>query len=58
VGNLHTGAVTLDTADDNFVHLGGVIEVPPGSFASVSVSATATSAVLSIGLVWMELPNA
>lgn len=57
-GHVHTGAITVDTDDDNWVHLGGVIEVPPGSFAAVSASATLSSAVMQIGLIWMELPNA
>jgi hypothetical protein len=57
LGHVHTGAITLDTDDDNTVHLGGVIAVPPGYFAAVSASATLTSAVLSIGLVWLEVPN-
>ena len=57
-GHVHTGAITVDTDDDNWIHLGGVIEVPPGSFVSPSASATLTTAVIQIGLVWMELPNA
>ena len=56
-GHIHTGAITLDTDDDNFVHLGGVIAIPPGYFASVSTSETLTTAVISIGLVWLEVPN-
>ncbi len=56
IGHVHTGALTTDTDDDNVVHLGGCIVVPPGSFCSVSASATLTTAVLSIGLVWLEIP--
>lgn len=56
-GGVGTGALTVYPTDDNFIHLGGLIEVPPGSFASVSASATLSTAVMSIGLIWMELPN-
>jgi hypothetical protein len=57
LGRVHTGAITVDSDDDNFVHLGGVIAVPPGSFASVSPFAALTSAVMQVGLVWLEVPN-
>ena len=55
-GHIHTGAITVDTDDDNWVHLGGCIMVPPGSFTSPSASATLTSAVMQIALVWQEVP--
>lgn len=56
-GHVHTGAITVDTDDDNFIHLGGLCRVSPGYFAAVSASATLTTAVLSIGLVWVEIQN-
>lgn len=56
-GGVGTGALTVYPTDDNFIHLGGLIEVPPGAFASVSASATLTTGVFQIGLIWMELPN-
>lgn len=56
-GHVHTGAVTLDTDDDNFIHLGGLCSVSPGYFASVAASATLTAAVISIGITWIEIPN-
>ncbi len=56
VGLVHTGALTVDTTDDNWVDLGGAIVVPPGAWASVAASATLTSAVMQIGLVWAEVP--
>lgn len=58
VGTIGTGALTVYSNDDNFVHLGGLIEIPPGAFASVSVSATLSTAVMQLCLIWMELPNA
>ena len=56
VGMVHTGALTVDTTDDNFVELGGAIQVAPGSWAAVAASATLTTAVMQIGLVWCEVP--
>lgn len=56
-GHVHTGALTVDTDDDNWIHLGGAVAVPPGSWASVAASATLTTAVIQIGLVWIEIPN-
>jgi len=57
IGHVHTGAITVDTTDDNFVHLGGAICIPPGSFASVAPWAALTSAVMQIGLVWLEIAS-
>ena len=51
-----TGAVTLSSISPQWVDLGGSIVVPPGSWASVAASATATSAVLDIALIWAEIP--
>jgi hypothetical protein len=56
-GQVGTSALTAEICDDNFIHLGGVIAVPPGSFATPAASATMTTGVLSISLVWLELPN-
>lgn len=36
--------------------LGGLFVVPAGSFASVAASATLTSGVFNIGLIWAEVP--
>lgn len=55
--DVDTGAQTVDTLVKGFEHLGGIIEVGVGNFASVAASATLTSAVCSIGLVWAEVPN-
>lgn len=56
-GRVHTGAITVDTDDDNFVHLGGAIVIPPGCWAAAAAGAVLTSAVIDIGLVWIEIPN-
>ncbi len=56
-GHVHTGAITVDTDDDNFIHLGGVITVPPGYFVSVAADAVLTTSVIDVGITWIELPN-
>jgi hypothetical protein len=57
IGQVGTSALTAEIADDNFIHLGGAIVLPPGAFCSFAASATLTTAVLSCGLVWLEMPN-
>jgi len=53
---LDTGAVTVSNVALSWVDLHGSIVVPPGSWAAVAAGATATSAVLQIGLLWAEVP--
>lgn len=55
-GALHTGALTVDNFGFAWFDLDGIITVPPLSWASPSVSATATTTVASIALVWEEIP--
>lgn len=57
LGHLHTGAITVDTEDDNTIHLGGLIELAPGTFAVSATGATATTSVIDIGIVWLEIAN-
>lgn len=56
VGDLHTGALTTDAGSVKWIDLGGVILVPPGGWAAVATSATATTTVAQIGLVYEEIP--
>lgn len=56
-GQVGTAALTAEITDDNFIALGGAIEVSPGYFAAFSASATLSTAVLQVGLVWLEVPN-
>ena len=53
---LDTGAVTVGNVALSWVDLGGAIIVPPGSWAAVAASATATSAVVHIGMIHAEIP--
>lgn len=54
LAGLGTGALTVDNMELGFIPLYGMVVVPPGSWASVSASATATTTVAQIGLVWAE----
>lgn len=54
--HLHTGALTVDNTGIQWIDLGGLITVPPASFVSVAASATATTTVASICMVWEEIP--
>jgi hypothetical protein len=56
-GQIGTAALTAEIADDNFIQLGGCVEVGPGYFAALAASATLTTAVLQAGIVWLEVPN-
>lgn len=57
MGQVGTAPLTAEIADDNFIHLGGAIEVSPGFFIAPAASAVLTTAVMQVGLVWMEVPN-
>ena len=53
---LHTGALTVDNLGYGFIDIGGAIVVPPDSWCSISTSATATTTVAQLGLIWAEIP--
>lgn len=53
---LDTGAVTTVAMLPAWVDIGGLIVVPPGSWCAVSSAATATSAVVNVGIIWVEVP--
>lgn len=53
---LGTGAITTVAVLPCWVDVGGLVIVPPGSWCAVSATATATSAVVNIGLIWAEIP--
>lgn len=52
---LGTGALTVEDVNMGFIDLGGAIVVPPGCWASIAASATATTTVASLGLLWAEI---
>ena len=53
---LSTGALTVDNEMMGFIPLDGMVVVPPGSWVSIAASATATTAQLTLGLIWAEIP--
>ena len=54
---LSTGALTTDNIALGFIDVQGQIEVPPNCWLSVAASATATTAVCQIGLIWAEIAS-
>lgn len=54
--DVDTGALTTGVGGVNWVELAGGIIVPPGAWASVAASATATTLVAQIALMWAEVP--
>jgi hypothetical protein len=54
--HVHTGALTVDTTGVQWIDIGGMVTVEPGSFVSVAASATATTLVASICMIWEEVP--
>lgn len=57
VGHVHTGAITLDTADENFIHLGGAIVVPINTWAGAASDAILSASNIDVCITWMEVPN-
>lgn len=53
---VNTGAVTTQAVSASFVDVGGSLIVGPGNVGYVCASATLSSGVFTIGLVWAELP--
>lgn len=53
---LHTGALTVDTGMMGFIDVAGLLVIPPGAWGSIAASATATTTVAQLGLVYSEIP--
>lgn len=53
---LHTGALTVDNLGMGFIDVGGAIIAPPGSWVSIASSATATTTVAQLGMLYAEIP--
>jgi hypothetical protein len=51
---LGTGPLTVSDQTLGFIDLAGMIVVPPLSWVAIAASATATTTVASIGLIWAE----
>jgi hypothetical protein len=55
-GKLSTGALTVDNTGIAWVDLGGCVVCPPNCWVSVAASATASTTVAQIGLIYAEVP--
>lgn len=56
-GQIHSGALTVDTSQANWVEFGGMVVVPPGTWISPAASTTIPNVILQIGVVWEEVPT-
>lgn len=56
LGGVDTAALTAQPASFNYIDLEGRFIVPPGYFISVAGSATLSTLVANIGLIWEEVP--
>lgn len=56
LGALHTGALTVDNFNFAWFDIDGLITVPPNTWTSLATSATATTTVASLAIVWEEIP--
>lgn len=56
LGALHTGALTVDNFNFAWFDIDGLITVPPNTWAALAVSATATTTVATMAIVWEEIP--
>jgi hypothetical protein len=53
---VNTGAVTTGAISQSIAEVGGAVVVAPGGIGYVCTSATLTSGVFTIGMMWAELP--
>lgn len=53
---LHTGALTVDNMGLGWIDVGGAIVCPPGAWVSLAASATATTTVGQLGVMYSEVP--
>jgi hypothetical protein len=54
--DLHTGALTVDNLGMGWIDIGGAIVVPPGGWVSIAASATASTTVAQMAIVYAEVP--
>jgi hypothetical protein len=54
--SVNTGAITTSVLTTGFVDVGGSLIIGPGNVGYVCASATLTSGVFTIGLLWAEMP--
>lgn len=54
--DLHTGALTVDNLGLGWIDIGGGLVVPPNAWAAVAASATASTTVAQISMLYAEVP--
>lgn len=54
--DLHTGALTVDSLGLGWIDIGGAVICPPGAWVSIAASATASTTVAQLGMVYAEVP--
>lgn len=54
---VNTGAITTGVLTNNVIDVGGAFQIGPGSLGYICGNATLTALVLTIGLLWAELPT-
>lgn len=58
IAQVHTGALTVDTTGMFWIDIGGLFVVPQYGWISWAASATASTLVTNLGIIWAEVPNA
>lgn len=53
---LGTGALTVDDICLGWIDVGGAVVCPPGAWVSIAASATATTTVAQLGMLYAEVP--
>ena len=56
IGDLNTGALTTTPGVQHWVNIDGAITCPPNSWVSFTASATASTTVIQVSIVYEELP--
>jgi hypothetical protein len=56
LADLHTGALTVDNLGLGWIDIGGALIVPPGAWGSIAASATATTTVAQLAMLYAEVP--
>jgi len=56
LAHLHTGALTVDTTGMGWIDIGGGLVVPPNAWVSLAASATATTTVAQLAIIYEEVP--
>lgn len=56
LGDLYTGALTTEVGKMNWVRLDGLVSLKQNGFVSFSASATASTTVMNVCIIWEEVP--